>query len=79
MILRLLGLAVTFACIGYLFYIINHGGESAVEHSSVLQAEKQSLQDMGINAADKEALQKYAVEKAKEIESYQAQLNEKAN
>lgn len=78
MIMRLLGMALTLGIIGYMFYSFNHSKNSvddAINKNAVVQSNKAALEGVGVNTS-KEELEKYTIEQAKQINSFQQQLDE---
>lgn len=76
MLFRMLGLIVSFAIVGYLLYAVLSSDSKvskAVNTNPAIQEQQKTLQSMGVDATDKEALKNYAEQQAKQIEEYQNQ------
>jgi uncharacterized protein YneF (UPF0154 family) len=74
---RIVGMLVTFAIIGYLFYAFfgsNNRVKEAVNSNPTVKEQQKALKDeTGVDATDQKALMQYSIDQAKQIQDYQNQ------
>lgn len=74
---RIIGILVTLALIGYLFFAMGNSAEKALNDNLVTAEQKKTLQEAtGVDANDPKALQNYALEQAKKLQEIQNQQME---
>lgn len=70
MFFRLCGIAVTMGIIGYMFSMMLKA-DKAIDNNPTVVEQKKALRDAGVPVDNKQQMQQYLLDQAKQIESQQ--------
>jgi hypothetical protein len=78
MVMRLIGVLISLAIIGYMFYSLNRTDTAvndALNNNPTVQEQKKTLQSAGVNTSSPEGIADDTAKKALAIKAYQDQVN----